>query len=85
MKEEVGRELPAKQLNVEYMQLDLGSFESTKRFVTTFKAKGLPLHILINNAGIMSVPFGSFIPMSVFTYYVCSFPLHTYTTLKNNM
>ena len=58
MREEVARESPAKQINVEYMQLDLGSFESTKKFVTDFKNKGLPLHILINNAGIMAVPFG---------------------------
>lgn len=58
MREEAAREFPAKQINVEYMQLDLGSFESTKKFVSDFKGKGLPLHILINNAGIMAVPFG---------------------------
>eukprot|EP00731_Ephydatia_muelleri_P016736 Em0009g1160a len=58
MREEVTRESPAKQINVEYMQLDLGSFESTKKFVSDFKGKGLRLHILINNAGIMAVPFG---------------------------
>ena len=61
MREEVAREFPNKQINVEYMQLDLGSFESTKKFVSDFKGKGLPLHILINNAGIMAVPFGKFI------------------------
>lgn len=58
MREEVAREFPTKQVDVECMQLDLGSFESAKKFATDFKAKGLPLHILINNAGIMAVPFG---------------------------
>ena len=34
------------------MKLDLGSLESTKRFIESFKQKNLPLHILICNAGI---------------------------------
>ena len=34
------------------MKLDLGSLESTKSFIESFKRKNLPLHILICNAGI---------------------------------
>lgn len=40
------------ELNMEFMKLDLGSFESTKNFIESFKQKNLPLHILICNAGI---------------------------------
>ena len=41
---------------VQYMNLDLGSFDSVKRFVEEFKALRLPLDILINNAGIGADP-----------------------------
>ena len=54
MKESVGSE---KELKVEFLKLDLASFQSTKDFVRSFKEKNLPLHILINNAGIAMVPF----------------------------
>lgn len=37
---------------MELMLVDLASLRSTKSFAEEFKAKGLPLHILINNAGI---------------------------------
>ena len=40
------------------MDLDLSTFDTTKRFIEDFKAKGRPLHILVNNAGIAFVPFG---------------------------
>ncbi|KAJ8315325.1 hypothetical protein KUTeg_007475 [Tegillarca granosa] len=39
-------------LDVEFMQLDLGSLESVKEFTDTFIASGRKLHILICNAGI---------------------------------
>lgn len=39
---------------VEVMQLDLSSLDSVHRFVDTFNARGLPLHLLVCNAGIMS-------------------------------
>ncbi len=42
------------------MRLDLGSIQSTKDFVRAFKEKNLPLHILINNAGIALLPFSKF-------------------------
>ena len=44
---------------VEYMELDLGSLASIRRFVTNFKKRGLSLHILVNNAGIMFPPYGT--------------------------
>jgi NAD(P)-dependent dehydrogenase (short-subunit alcohol dehydrogenase family) len=37
---------------VEFLPLDLGDFESVRRCATTFLARGLPLHVLINNAGL---------------------------------
>ncbi|CAL8465705.1 g5241 [Coccomyxa elongata] len=43
--------------NVEFMPLDVGSFEEVRAFVKEFKAKKQPLNILINNAGI-HVPGG---------------------------
>jgi len=45
--------------NVEAMKLDLKSLKSVRQFVEDFKAKNLPLHILVNNAGIFGVPAGS--------------------------
>lgn len=62
MKEEVHQEHPEKQLAVEYMQLDLASFQSTKDFTIAFKEKNLPLHLLINNAGVAWVPYSEFLP-----------------------
>jgi len=43
---------------VELMLLDLSDLDSVRRFVDDFRAKQLPLHILINNAGIMDPPYG---------------------------
>jgi NAD(P)-dependent dehydrogenase (short-subunit alcohol dehydrogenase family) len=40
------------------MHLDLEDFTSIKRFANDFKAKGLPLHILVSNAGIHLFPPG---------------------------
>ena len=58
MKQEVGE---GKELKVEYLLVDLASFASVKDFVKTFKEKNLPLHILINNAGVCSVPYSMLI------------------------
>ncbi|XP_042613366.1 dehydrogenase/reductase SDR family member on chromosome X isoform X2 [Cyprinus carpio] len=44
------------QGKVEFMYLDLASLTSVRQFVQRYKAKGLPLHILVNNAGVMLVP-----------------------------
>jgi len=43
--------------NIEIGKLDLGSFASIREFAKHFLDRNLPLNILINNAGIMAVPF----------------------------
>ncbi|CAK4082435.1 unnamed protein product [Aphanomyces euteiches] len=47
----------APNANVEFMELDLMSLKSVQAFTDAFKARGLPLHLLVNNAGIAGVPF----------------------------
>ncbi|RIA96975.1 hypothetical protein C1645_328457 [Glomus cerebriforme] len=42
---------------VEYLHLDLVSLKNVKQAAENFLAKKLPLHILINNAGIMATPW----------------------------
>ena len=42
------------ELHLEFITLDLASLESVVEFVTSFKATGYPLHILICNAGLVS-------------------------------
>ncbi|KAM0856631.1 hypothetical protein ACQ4PT_049022 [Festuca glaucescens] len=46
---------PAATLDV--MELDLSSMASVRKFAADFNAKGLPLNILVNNAGVMATPF----------------------------
>jgi NAD(P)-dependent dehydrogenase (short-subunit alcohol dehydrogenase family) len=43
---------------VEAMELELGDLESVKKFTDAWLASGRPLHLLINNAGIMATPKG---------------------------
>jgi NAD(P)-dependent dehydrogenase (short-subunit alcohol dehydrogenase family) len=43
--------------NAEFMTLDLGSLKSVKEFADAFLQKDMPLHILLNNAGVMANPF----------------------------
>ena len=38
--------------------VDLGSLASVRQFVAAYLARQQPLHLLINNAGIMATPFG---------------------------
>ncbi|KAI7811501.1 dehydrogenase/reductase SDR family member on chromosome X precursor [Triplophysa rosa] len=55
---EISRHLVSLRMHVvivEFMYLDLASLTSVRQFVQRYKAKGLPLHVLINNAGIMLV------------------------------
>lgn len=39
---------------IETMHLDLSSYKSIRQFVDEFKSKNIPLHILINNAGLIT-------------------------------
>lgn len=47
-----------KDAKLEIMKLDLGSLNSVAEFVKAFKKKYKKLDILLNNAGIMTVPYG---------------------------
>lgn len=40
---------------IKCMQLDLASFKSIRSFANEFLATGLPLHVLVNNAGVLAV------------------------------
>ena len=55
--EETGEGKYSTGIKVEYIPLDLSSFQSTIDCVRTFKEKNLPLHILINNAAIAFTPY----------------------------
>ncbi|KNA25512.1 hypothetical protein SOVF_005970 isoform B [Spinacia oleracea] len=55
IKDKLLEEIPAAKIDV--MELDLSSLASVKKFASEFKSSGLPLNILINNAGIMATPF----------------------------
>ncbi|CAJ1952822.1 unnamed protein product [Sphenostylis stenocarpa] len=58
-----GREIKENMLRdnstakVDMMELNLSSLESVRKFASQFKSCGLPLNILVNNAGIMATPF----------------------------
>ncbi|XP_017374342.1 dehydrogenase/reductase SDR family member on chromosome X isoform X1 [Cebus imitator] len=56
--EEAVRELKEETLNVkvEFLYCDLASMASIWQFVQKFKMKKIPLHVLVNNAGVMMVP-----------------------------
>uniref|UniRef100_A0A8C3TWI3 Polyprenol dehydrogenase n=2 Tax=Catharus TaxID=9184 RepID=A0A8C3TWI3_CATUS len=43
-------------LPVEFLYCDLASMKSIRQFVQQFRAKNCPLHVLVNNAGVMLVP-----------------------------
>ena len=60
LRQEVAVELPGREVKADFMPLDLSSFQKTYQFVKAFKERNLPLHILINNAGIALVPQGTF-------------------------
>ncbi|CAB4027532.1 Hypothetical predicted protein, partial [Paramuricea clavata] len=53
--EKIKKEIPSAK--VEFIQLDLSRLSSIREFVTQFKQRNLPLHILINNAGVMITPY----------------------------
>jgi len=49
-------ELSEKKGKVEVMVLNLCDHKSVRSFVSEYKSTGYPLHVLINNAGVMNVP-----------------------------
>ncbi|KAL0447940.1 UNVERIFIED_CONTAM: Short-chain dehydrogenase, chloroplastic [Sesamum latifolium] len=55
VKETIVKEIPDAKIDV--MELDLGSFASIRKFASDYNSSGLPLNILINNAGVMAPPF----------------------------
>ncbi|QCE08198.1 short-chain dehydrogenase TIC 32, chloroplastic-like [Vigna unguiculata] len=55
VKETILKEIPSAK--VDAMELDLSSMDSVNKFASDFKSSGLPLNILVNNAGIMACPF----------------------------
>ncbi|XP_052692828.1 dehydrogenase/reductase SDR family member on chromosome X-like isoform X2 [Crassostrea angulata] len=42
---------------VDFLHLDLSSLKSVQTFVAKIKARGLKVHVLVNNAGIMFAPY----------------------------
>nr|GEU35917.1 hypothetical protein [Tanacetum cinerariifolium] len=55
VKETILTETPDAKIDV--MELDLSSLASVREFATKYLSLDLPLHILINNAGVLSPPF----------------------------
>ncbi|XP_071689926.1 short-chain dehydrogenase TIC 32, chloroplastic-like isoform X2 [Rutidosis leptorrhynchoides] len=55
VKQTILDEIPTAKVDV--MELDLSSLASVKSFAANFISSGLPLNILINNAGVMAPPF----------------------------
>ncbi|KAB2627085.1 short-chain dehydrogenase TIC 32 [Pyrus ussuriensis x Pyrus communis] len=55
VKEEILKEIPMAKIDV--MELDLSSMASVRKFASEYNSSGRPLHILINNAGVMATPF----------------------------
>ena len=48
------------ELRLEFMKLDLASFQSIKDFSDAFKRSGKQLHVLVCNAGLMTSTFCKF-------------------------
>jgi len=42
---------------IHFLELDLGSLDSVRKAASTYIEKKIPLHILINNAGVMATPY----------------------------
>ncbi|GKU89292.1 hypothetical protein SLEP1_g3449 [Rubroshorea leprosula] len=55
VKEAIVKEIPSAKVDV--MELDLSSFESVRKFASEYNSLGLPLNLLINNAGFFGTPF----------------------------
>ncbi|XP_042043641.1 short-chain dehydrogenase TIC 32, chloroplastic-like [Salvia splendens] len=55
VKETILKESP--KAKIEVMELDLSSLASVRKFASEYNSLGLPLNLLINNAGVMATPF----------------------------
>ncbi|XP_027357257.1 short-chain dehydrogenase TIC 32, chloroplastic-like [Abrus precatorius] len=55
VKDAILKEIPTAKVDI--MELDLSSMASVREFASNFNSTGLPLNILINNAGIFAAPF----------------------------
>ncbi|KAK9265369.1 hypothetical protein L1049_003519 [Liquidambar formosana] len=55
VKESIIKEIPTAKIEV--MELDLSSMASVRKFAKEYNSSGLPLNLLINNAGVMATPF----------------------------
>ncbi|KAF9120273.1 hypothetical protein BGW39_011533 [Mortierella sp. 14UC] len=57
-KQEIKEKYPrAPAPNLEFLELDLNDMNKCKKAANEFLTKGLPLHLLVNNSGIMTTPF----------------------------
>ncbi|XP_022159698.1 short-chain dehydrogenase TIC 32, chloroplastic-like [Momordica charantia] len=56
VREAIVKENPSAKIDA--MELDLSSMVSVRKFASDYQSSQFPLNILINNAGIMAVPFG---------------------------
>lgn len=54
-KDEITKQIPNAKLDT--MELDLSSLASVRNFANQYTSSGLPLNLLINNAGIMATPY----------------------------
>ncbi|KAF3648460.1 Short-chain dehydrogenase TIC 32, chloroplastic, partial [Capsicum annuum] len=55
VKEAIIKDVP--QAKIDALELDLSSLSSVRNFASNYNSLGLPLNLLINNAGIMATPF----------------------------
>ncbi|PHU23103.1 Short-chain dehydrogenase TIC 32, chloroplastic [Capsicum chinense] len=55
VKEAIVKEIPAAKVDI--MELDLSSLASVRKFADDFISSGRSLNLLINNAGVMAIPF----------------------------
>ncbi|KAF0718542.1 Aste57867_1644 [Aphanomyces stellatus] len=53
----IAKDAPEAASKLDFMELNLMSLKSVFAFTEAFKARKLPLHLLINNAGILTPPF----------------------------
>ncbi|KAJ3101144.1 hypothetical protein HDU97_001610 [Phlyctochytrium planicorne] len=52
--DDIKKAVPGAKIDV--MELDLANLASVKKFANEYQARGLPIHCLMNNAGIMAIP-----------------------------